>query len=568
MALGSALQIGKSGLIAAQAAIEVTGNNLVNIGTRGYHRRSINLTPIRGENLVADTFIGRGVQVQAILRHVDEALEGRIRDSIADQSASAARRDILAQIEALQNEFTDNDLSSQLADFFNAWSELANNPRDNSLRSLVVQSGDKLASFIKNLKGELVDLRLQVDHAIDGAASAADDLLQRIEVLNEQIVTQEAGGGRTAHSLRDERDLVLGELAEYLDISVNEQPSGVVDVFVGALPMVLNGDSRGIEVRRTTINGNLQIDLVIKDDGSVLIPTSGRIGSLLSARVDDVTGAIDTLDQYANDLIYHVNRVHSQGQGLDLFDSVTGLTRVADTAVVLTDPATAVPFAIGHGSFQIHVTQKSTGQRTTQTINIDLDGIGGNDTTLTDLAAALNAVPTVNASITTDGRLQISAAGADFALGFSDDTSGVLAALGINSYFAGEDASDIQVNDLLTTSVRLLAAARNHDQGDNSNALAMADLRTDPIASLNGLSLAEVWGRHVEDYAIRLGQTRAGLDANTIVRGNLETQQQQTSGVSADEEAINLLTFQRTFQASARFLQVVDELIETMLSLV
>ena len=135
------------------------------------------------------------------------------------------------------------------------------------------------------------------------------------------------------------------------------------------------------------------------------------------------------------------------------------------------------------------------------------------------------------------------------------------------SYFAGEDASDIQVNDLLTTSVRLLAAARNHDQGDNSNALAMADLRTDPIASLNGLSLAEVWGRHVEDYAIRLGQTRAGLDANTIVRGNLETQQQQTSGVSADEEAINLLTFQRTYQGSARFLQVVDELIDTLLAL-
>ena len=120
---------------------------------------------------------------------------------------------------------------------------------------------------------------------------------------------------------------------------------------------------------------------------------------------------------------------------------------------------------------------------------------------------------------------------------------------------------------MISSNVQLIAAALNHVDGDNGNALAITSLRTQPITALNGLSLSEQWGQHVEDYAIRLGQTRSGLEANSIVRGNLEAQQQQASGVNADEEAINLLTFQRTFQASARFLQVVDELIETMLRL-
>src|SRR5262245_32188921 len=142
MSLSGALQIGRSALVANQAALEVVGNNLANVATKGYHRQSIQLAAIKDQEIQRGIFVGRGVQIQAINRQVDEALEGRIRGGVSDQSASAATRDILSQIESLQNELTDSDLSSQLSDFFNAWSELANNPLDNSVRRVVVQKGE------------------------------------------------------------------------------------------------------------------------------------------------------------------------------------------------------------------------------------------------------------------------------------------------------------------------------------------------------------------------------------------------------------------------------------------
>ena len=566
MGLGSSLQIGKTGLAASQAAIEVAGNNLANIATRGYHRQSISLASNRTQELQQGVYIGRGVNVQQILRHVDEALEGRIRNGIASQAGSAAREEILRQIEALENEFSDVDLSSHLNTFFNAWSELANNPGDNGLRSLVVQEGTTMAQFIQHLKQGLADVRLQVDKSLDGAVAAADDLLKRIEILNEQIVIQEGGGGH-APALRDERGLLLADLAGYLEISTNEQPTGAVDVYVGSLPVILGGKSRGLEMQRRSLEGELQVSVAISDDGSLLTSPSGRIGALMKARTGDVNQAMEMLDDFTNDLIFQVNRVHSQGQGLVQYDQIVGTYQVDDASLALNDTDAGLAFDIGHGSFQLHVTQKSTGQRVTHTVHVDLDGIGGNDTTLNDLAAAVTAVPDVTGSVTPDGRLQIATNARDFEISFSDDSSGVLAGLGINTFFNGTNASDIMVESGVSTNLHRVAAAQGHALSGNGNALEMVALRTQPLAGLNNLSLAEAWTTHVEDYAMRLSQASARVNADMIVRENLEVQQHQISGVNADEEAINLLTFQRTYQGSARFLQVVDELIDTLLSL-
>src|SRR4051812_43866020 len=132
MSLGGALQIGRSGLLASQAAIEVAGQNLANVATKGYHKQTARLAPAGEQELRRGIFLGRGVQVQEILRQVNEGLEGRLRGGIADESSAQVQQDVLSRIEALQNELSDTDLSSQLSTFFNNWSELANTPNDNS----------------------------------------------------------------------------------------------------------------------------------------------------------------------------------------------------------------------------------------------------------------------------------------------------------------------------------------------------------------------------------------------------------------------------------------------------
>ena len=512
-------------------------------------------------------FVGRGVAIQQIVRQVNEALEQRLRGGISDEAATLARQGVLQQIESIHGELTDIDLTTELSELFNAFSELANDPNDFSLRTLVTRKAESLSQFIRNLRSELVNLRSQTDTDIDDAAKAADDLLTRIEELNQQIVKAENGSGG-AHALRDQRDILLQELSQYVDISIVEQGNGAVDVFVGSMPIILNGKSRGLELQRETIDGQLSISLEVKADGTRVQATSGRLGALVASRDTDVTAALDFLDSFANNLIYEVNRIHSQGQGVSGFDSVTGATRVTDATAALNDVAAGIGFTPDHGSFQIHVTQKSTGQRVSSQIAVDLDGINAaTDTTLTSLTASIDAVANLSATITADGRLRITADANDFEISFSDDSSGVLAALGINTFFTGSGAGDIGVNPTVTANPGKVAAATEHVQGDNRAALALANLRNAALDALGGLSLTETWNRHIADFAVRLGQTSEAAEADTLVRESLEAQQQSFSGVNSDEEAVNLLSYQRAYQGSARFLTVVDELFQTLLGL-
>lgn len=567
MSLGGALQIGRTGLLASQAAIEVTGNNLANVATRGYHRQTISLAPVGDSRVQGDIFIGRGVQIQAIQRQVNEAIETRLRGSIADEAAAAVRQDILTEIESIQNELSDNGLSNYLGEFFNAWSELANSPNDNSVRTVVMQQAQTVVNYLRSLRSSLSDVRARVDNDISAAVSNANDLLSRIERLNMQIAAQDGGSGG-ASGLRDQRDQLLAELSQYMDVSVVEQPSGSVDVFVGSLPVILDGRSRGLSVNRYSVNGELRTDIVLGTDGSLLVPRSGSLGALIASRSQDVGAVIAAVDTFASQLIYQVNRVHTQGQGITGFSTLTGTYKAADVNAALNSAAAGLTFAPRHGSFEVTVTQKSTGAMVTRTIQVDLDGIDPqNDTSLASLIASLNGVPNLTASATADGRLRLDSASADFEVSFGTDTSGVLAALGVNTFFTGGNGTDIAVNGLIAANPARIAASQGNIPGDNRNALAVAELRTKPLADLNGQSITRLWNRHVGDFAVRLGQARQSVDASILIRENLQQQQQVVSGVNTDEEAINLLAFQRAYQGSARFLTVVDEMYQTLLSI-
>jgi flagellar hook-associated protein 1 FlgK len=184
MSLSSALQIGRSGILASQTALEVAGNNLANVSTAGYHRQTIALTPAQGDQISRNLSLGQGVTVESITRNISEALETRIRSSISQGASSQTTVDTLTQLEALENEFTDVDLSSNLSAFFDAWSELANTPDDPSKRTLVIEQGEKLASFMQDLRANMVGLREQVDEQISAAVDSANTILDQLAKVN------------------------------------------------------------------------------------------------------------------------------------------------------------------------------------------------------------------------------------------------------------------------------------------------------------------------------------------------------------------------------------------------
>ncbi len=568
MGLTSALQIGRSALHYAQAALQVTGNNMANATTPGFTRQTAIASPLRGERLGAASFTGGGVMLSAIQRHVDEAINTRIRNALGDERHALTRQNLFSQIEAIQNELTDADLSSALTRFFNAWSELANNPGDLSVRTLVIEEGVSLAGRLRDVRGEYTMVRDQIDRDAALQVGRADELLTEIAALNLSIAQAEQGQG-TASSLRDQRDQLIDELAGIMDLTVVEQESGTVDLFVGSTPILLGSTSRGITMRTVSENGEPRLLIETRADGSDLAITSGSLGALVTARDDIVSGVIDDLDELAASLIFEVNRIHSQGQSGKGFESVEGTYRVVDPAAALNSAAAGLPFTIVNGSVQFHLTHAATGERTTWQIDVDLDGVG-TDMSLTDLVNAINTTigaGNITAAVTSDGRLSLTAADG-FTLSFSDDTAGVLAGLGVNTYFTGEDASDIGVNEILVADPGFLAAGSDHLRGSNGTALGIADLKTRALDSLDGRTLIQVWTSSVESLAIR-SRTAIGQAASSrLVRESLEAQRAAVSGVSLDEEAVNLLNFQRQYEAAARYINAVDELMQVLISIV
>lgn len=568
MGLTSVLQIGQSGISVAQTGIRVAGNNMANATTPGYSRQTLAMTALRGQQIGANAFVGNGVTTQAVIRHIDEAVLGRLRTALSDQDAAQLDQMFLQQLETLQNELTDSDLSSGLTEFFATWNELASRPDDSSVRALVIQRGVILAEQLQSLRADYGDLQLRVDRDLGTAVSAADTLLSQIAEINREISVSEQGRS-TNSALRDQRDQLIDKLSGLIDINTNEQSTGAMDIFVGSIPLVIGGESRGLRLDIEGTTTGTTVAVRVDADGSNLQIESGRLGALLSARTGAVVDAMDDLDAVAGALIWNVNRLHSQGQGKIGFSSVTGTYRVADSTAALNTDDAELPFAIQNGSFLLHLTAATSGERTTYKINVDLDGVGS-DMSLDDLVSEINSAlggTGATASVTSDGRLQL-VADAGQEISFSEDSSGALAGLGVNTYFTGQNATDIGVNEVLADSNRLLSVGLEHVDGSNGTALALALLGDDPFTEFNGDSLTQFWAGNVAELAVRTSAANTRVDATRLIRESLEAQRAGVSGVSLDEESVNLINFQQQYQASARLISIANELMQVMMSIV
>lgn len=578
MSLNSAILIGQSALTASQIGLSVAGNNLANAATPGYSRQRASFSPLGGPNQGGGISIGRGVLTDSVRRQVDSALQSRLYSGLSRESAAQHNADVFSTVEATIGELSDHDLSSELSSFFNTWSERANLTKSSAS---VVQQGDKLASFIRRQRSSLSELRDQLDGQIGASVNQAEGLMGQIAGLNGQISAAEVGGAE-ASSLRDQRDKAIADLSQIMDVNVVDRGREGVSLLVGSTPIVMGTRSMGLTSTRQTVNGSTTITLQTRDPAAAIIPESGQIGAMLSGRTQAVDDSINALDKLSSQLIFEVNKLHSTGSNAAGLTTTTGTLSIAtgDRTLPMNDPANTtfagLPFAAVNGGFSITVKDEASGTSQTVRINVDLDGINSaglpgtaNDSTPESIRAAIAAVPGLSATFTSDGKLKISAtSGSTFSL--SDDSSGALAVMGVNSYFAGSKGDDIAVRDDLITDPSGLNVGRmeNGSFVENSTALAIKDLSSKAITALNGRSITDSWRDTSQAIGVKSASANSDARAASDVRQSLESQRSAISGVSSDEESINLLSFQRQYQGAAKLISIADQMMQTLMNLI
>ncbi|MFH1267927.1 MAG: flagellar hook-associated protein FlgK [Planctomycetota bacterium] len=561
MSLYGSIQMATNSLRADQIAMQVIGQNISNANTPGYIREETILTPGPTQN-VGHVLMGSGVQVDAVVQKIDLFLEGRLRGSVSERASSETQQETYVQLEGLIGELTDTDLSTSLDSFFSAIQGILNDPGGdparggNPARLQTVLEGVSLTTEINRLARRVGEMRAELDKRVQDVADRINRLTEEIKTLNIRIVRAEGGDvtASDAVGLRDQRLQALENLAELVDIDVREQPSGGVVVYAGGNFLVSEGVQRPVEAVLDTDRGLTVAEIHLADSDALVETNGGELHGLITARDDILGGFLDDLDAFAGTLAFEFNKIYSGGQGLSGFQELTSEFSV-DNDVALDEAG--LQFTPVNGSFQVLVQNTESGLTKTTDVFVDFNGIG-DDTTLADLAAALDDVDGISASITATQNLTITSDSSDQQFAFADDTSGILAAMGLNTFFTGTTALGLGVSEDVAEDPAKFAASRNGIGVDTKNAEALVAYGSSAFAMYETLATQ-----------VAHGSADAGglADGARAIEETFRGQKLAISGVSLDEEAVRLMAHQHSFQASARYIATLRELLEILVNL-
>lgn len=565
MSLFGTIQNAGNALIATQLGLQVTGNNIANANTPGYIRQRLILTPAPIQRY-GNLLMGTGVRVLAVKQEIDKFLEERLRSANSDLANGETQEGVYLQLEGILGELTDSDLGTSLTKFMAAIKSVLDQPESASIRNLAVLQGEQLAGDVDRLDQQTRSLYTDINTQIEEQVDEVNKLLAEIADLNKKIVQAEGGdvSPSDAVGLRDQRNLALSTLSQIMDIRTAEQPAGDVAVYSNGDYLVFQGVHRQVILQRRDNDGLVTTDVRIAETDAPVATSGGKLAGLKAARDEIVGGFLEQLDDFAATLIFEFNKLYASGQGLIGHQSLTSEFAAGDPAAAL-DQA-GLTFSPVNGSFQVQVKNSLSGLTETTDVRIDLNGLD-DDTSLNDLVTALDAIAGISASLDTKGRLQLSAEAPHLAFAFAGDTSGTLAALGLNHYFSGTGAQDIGVAQALRSDPRLFAASLGGTADDSRNAERLADFLSLPLASQDGLTLAQTYDRLASNVTQSAATTRAATEGFRTFQQTLEGQALSITGVNLDEEAVKMITWQRSFQASAKIITTVNEMLETLMEM-
>ncbi len=466
--LVSLFSIGRSAILAQQAAVQVAGHNIANAQTPGYTKEVVDLSASVSEQTAQGSF-GTGVTIRNVTSLRDSLLSQDVRTQNPAASNFKTSADLLGRVESVLGDPSNNTLSTAIDNFYNSWSDLASNPATASAKTVVQQRATTLATTFNSYARQLADVGKSASDGLAQSVATANGILKKIGDINKLIVPAEAGG-QTANDLRDQRDLLVDQLSSIVPITTIDRTDGSNQVLIGGLSVVDGEDYKSLST-----GGGATPTVSITGSSDALRNVGGQMGGQLDFLVNVLPKIRAGLDTIAAAIVTDVNAVH-----------VTGWSPPA--------------------------------------------GVSGN--------WPPSAGPT-GSGVT-----------------FFDATP------------ANATAQNIRLSVTVAANANAIASGSTlNGSGDNSVALQIAALR-DLSPSAPGQSVNGAFQTLVSNVAVQKNSADSSATVYQTLADQASARRQSATGVSTDEELINVIKFQQAYIAAGKFLKSVDEMSQSLLSIV
>ncbi|XXJ19279.1 flagellar hook-associated protein FlgK [Desulfovibrio caledoniensis] len=266
----SILDMGRWALFASQAQLQVTGENISNVNTEGYSRRSVNLE--EGPYIdYSPGQLGTGVKATEVVRHFDEMVEAMYLGQASLSNMWGNLFDQLKGVENLLNESGGSGVSTALSKYFNSWNEVAQRPDNYGARQTVVNDAATLISTLRAVDTNLTLMQQRINNEVSAQVNEANRLMQDIAALNREIQVHDVPGQNNANALYDERARKVRALGKLVDIKTIDNGGGNYTVLTQSGQTLVDSESAfSLDFRapsqvkdlrdNSTFNGNIYFD--------------------------------------------------------------------------------------------------------------------------------------------------------------------------------------------------------------------------------------------------------------------------------------------------------------------
>lgn len=596
----SSLYIGVSGLSSSQNSLNVTAHNLANVDTSGYVRQQVLSEDSTyrkiGESYNSSMQTGLGTSIDMIRQVRDNFLDKSYRQELGREGFYKAQYETVQEIEGLFGELEGVAFQDTLETMWTSIQELAKEPDSIVKRSALIENSVSFIERASNISTQLKDYQINLNTQIIDKVDRINEIGDRIYELNDKIIQYESTGLEQANDYRDERNALLDELGQMVKISYKENASGVVTVSAEESPFVTDFTTYHMMTEKMNDDSNM-LKPVWKSTGiDVFDLTSatstenntdiGSLKGLLVARGDSIANYTDipiapvqtdypdlasynlALTQYTDEVAEYENRVDSSVvmSTQAKFDQlIHGLVTTINDILCPNKDLTLV-----NGTIELE-------DGTTYTIPADADG-----NYIVSILDEENAPVGMDENDTAGEALFNRKSKSPSR--YTDVTVNVLAADGVTvvptkvKLYYKEDPTDnyslftigeIEVNDKIMKNYSLIPLSTNTGSGDYD--IAVCDKLTkawqDKFSTLGPDTLTK--NNFIDYYTAFIGEIANRGDVLNSVStsqeamvGNIDNQRMQVTGVSSDDELTNMIKFQHAYNAAARYVNVIDEMLE------